>query len=109
MKLVSTTTDIQTIGMFDISIRFKPYKGNVLIDNEKYLNEICEWVVNTFTKNFVIIEHADAKIAGGWIDNKYGWESCGSTVNRSEHSQLAVYELRCHDTDATAFLLRWSV
>lgn len=108
MKIISTSVDSITLGMFDLSIRFKPYKGNEDIDNEKYLNEICDWIVHAFNHNFVIIEHTDNLIAGGWVDNKKGWKKNGFKVDRTQHSQLAEYELRCHDSDATAFLLRWS-
>lgn len=108
MKIISTTDSNGTLGMFDIAIRFKPYKGNTVIDNEEYLNEICEWVVNTFSKNFVIIEHVDTIVAGGWIDNRHGWDQQRSQVDRSNHSANAVYELRCVDADATAFMLRWA-
>ena len=107
MKIISTSSN-DALGMFDIAIRFKPYTDNILIDNEKYLNEICEWVANAFTKNFVIIEHVDTIVAGGWIDNRHGWEQQESKVNRSNHSGNAVYELRCHYSDSTAFMLKWS-
>lgn len=96
------------LGMFDIGIKFKPYKGNEHIDHEQYLNEICEWICNTFTNNFVVIEHVATNVAGGWTNNKHGWERNNCKVNRSNHSALATYELRCHDTDATAFMLKWS-
>lgn len=107
MKLISTSTDRTILGMFDIAFYFKPYKGNANIDNEQYLNEICEWVVNSFTNNFVIIEHVDTHVAGGWTNNQTGWERSGFKVDRSKHSSMATYELRCHDVDASAFMLRW--
>ena len=76
-------------------------------DNEEYLNEICGWMAETFTSNYIVIERVDNNIAGGWVDNKLGWEKAGHKVDRSQHSRLAEYELRCMASDATAFLLRW--
>jgi hypothetical protein len=107
MKVISQHTSAE-IGMFDVAIRFKPYKGDhEEIDNEAYLNEICQWVVDSFTKHFVILEKVENIIAGGYMDNKQGWESHGSKVNRRDHSKGATYELRCCDADAFAFLLKW--
>ena len=107
MKIVSRESR-NDIGLFDVAICFKPYKGDEDIDHEEYLNEICGWISNSFTRNFVVIESVSTRIAGGWVDNRYGWEINESKVNRNEHAALATYELRCCQEDATAFLLRWS-
>jgi hypothetical protein len=107
MKIVKRESR-EDIGMFDTAICFKPYKGNEDIDNEEYLNEICGWICNTFTRNFVVIECVETRVAGGWVDNKKGWQHNGSKVDRKEHAGLATYELRCCDSDATAFFLRWT-
>lgn len=107
MKVISQDTS-DAVGMFDIAIHFKPYKPNVgEMDNEAYLNEICQWIVSSFSKHFVLLEHADSIVVGGYVDNKQAWERHGSKVDRTEHSKSATYELRCHDADAFAFLLKW--
>lgn len=106
MKLISQgTTD--NIGMFDVAICFKPFKGNDDIDHEAYLNEICQWIVDSFTGHFVVLEKVQTIVAGGYVDNRHGWEINGSKANRKEHASHATYELRCSDVDAFAFLLKW--
>ena len=109
MKIISTDSDTN-IGLFDVAICFKPYSRPTGFgeDNEAYLNHICQWVVDTFTGNFVILEKVETIVAGGWIDNMVGWETHNRAVNRKEHSKTAVYELRCKYSDATAFLMKWS-
>jgi hypothetical protein len=109
MKIISSDSDAN-IGLFDVAICFKPYSRDTNFgeDNEAYLNHICQWVVDTFTGNFVILEKVETIVVGGWIDNKFGWDKHNQSVNRSEHSKTAVYELRCKNSDATAFLMKWS-
>ena len=73
------------------------------------LNQICGWIANTFSENYVIMEILDRRISGGWGDHaKESWEDAGSTVDRSEEPYVSHYELRCYSKDATLFLLRWS-
>jgi hypothetical protein len=110
VKIISINTSVENpeIGMFDYAITFKPYDEKTDPNNEDYLNQICEWVVNSFNYNFVIIEHASSIVAGGWVDNKDGWMHNNSKVDRNRHSSLASYELRCHSVDASLFKLRWS-
>jgi len=73
------------------------------------LNQVCGWVANTFSENYVVMEILNRRISGGWGENsKEQWLEFGSAVDRAEYPYPSHYELRCYDKDATLFLLRWS-
>jgi hypothetical protein len=96
---------------FERVVKFKlkldDYRGNLDKEGQRLLDEICHWCSNQFSKNFVIMEYASIRIAGGFVDNKGSWP-VGTTVDRSEYAWQSEYELRCMLEDHTWFLLRWS-
>ena len=76
--------------------------------SEIVLNDVCTWVSNSFTKNFVIMECSPpVNIAGGNVDNRTAWRQQGSRVIRDQLAWNSTYELRCCESDATMFILRW--
>lgn len=75
---------------------------------EQQLNEVAEWIVYNFSKNFVILENVSGLIVGGWGDSIAGWEDQSCKISREHHANSAVYELRCYEEDAALFLLKWS-
>lgn len=75
---------------------------------ERRLNEICAWCSETFQHNFVIMEHVDTRIVGGWADNRAGWKTEGMRVRRQDYAWQARYELRCFSQDAVWFRTKWA-
>lgn len=71
------------------------------------LDEICAWCSETFQENFIIMEHVDARIAGGWSDNYKAWKQDGGRVRRRDYAWQARYELRCFSQDAAWFRMKW--
>lgn len=110
IKILSHTGPTESM-MFTNIIKFKPSaddsSDDVHYPYEVALNQICNWIALNFCENFIIIEEASARIAGGYVDNKQGWKAQKFKVNRSEHAFSSIYELRCMGVDATAFLLKW--
>lgn len=95
--------------MFTDVIHFKISINPESEEHNLELNSICEWVVETFSDNWVVLEFMDRRIAGGWGEmSKQGWEDAGREVDRSDNPYIDYYELRCYAKDATLFLLRYS-
>lgn len=112
MKIIKHNASAATSGMmFTDIIEFK-LPSRVLAPEDsviKDLNQVCGWVANTFSENYVIMEILDRRISGGWGEHsKEQWLEDGSTVNRADDPYVSHYELRCYNKDATLFLLRWS-
>ena len=110
IKILSHRTPTAGRMMFTNVIRFQPQTNDDRADYpyEDSLNRICSWISLNFEENFVILEKTRHRIAGGWADNKKGWQIQKYKVDRMEHSTTAVYELRCMGADATLFMLKWA-
>jgi hypothetical protein len=84
------------------------YINSTVEDIEIEVNNICEWVSNTFAENFVVLEHCHTRIAGGNVDNKSAWSKYG--IDRDieyNPSSIDYYELRCCESDAMLFMLKF--
>lgn len=111
MKIIKHYTEHREGTMFTDFIEFKiPIKSLGTVESTLAdLNQICGWVANTFSENYVVMEIMDRRISGGWGNNsKYMWLEGGSAVDRTGDLYPSYYELRCYDKDATLFLLRWA-
>ena len=73
---------------------------------QQMLEEIGDWISTSFKNNYILIEHASNRIAGGYMDNASGWKEDKRTM-RDDYAWKSRYELRCSDQDASWFLLRW--
>jgi len=73
-------------------------------------NELAGWCSHTFSKNFVILEQAHRRIAGGCTDNADAWDASivgTGLTGTNEFDSNGGYELRCSEQDATLFLLKY--
>ena len=112
MKYITSVVDGEPHGAFTNTLTFKidvgGYgEGEMERVAEQRLNEICAWCSETFKANFIIMEHADVRIAGGWMDNARGWRQQDRGIRRREYAWQCRYELRCFDEDAAWFKMKW--
>lgn len=111
MRIIKHDTVRREGMMFTNIIQFKFPEHPLMIPHSEdpNLNQVCSWLANTFSENYVVMEMLDRRISGGWGDHaKQSWEDAGSVVDRSADPYVSHYELRCYSKDATLFLLRWS-
>lgn len=83
-------------GAFDYEVRFY-HPG----DDE--MDELCEWLAENCSENFIVAEDASQILAGGFSDNKLGW------ANRHQHKREIIREIRVRlmRTDQILFRLTW--
>jgi hypothetical protein len=93
---------------FELNIREVRGDRELEAVGQELIDELAGWCSQNLRDNFILIEHASVRIAGGWVDNRDGWEKEGSRVRRDDYAWQSRYELRCSGTDANWFLLKWT-
>ena len=113
MIITNVRVDDEVIGPFGRAgfpafVDFE-MSANTSADNniEQIISDITHWVSHTFTKNFVIIEYATKRIAGGCVDNAGAIDKNFYVDNlfRPDYT----YQLRCYPEDLTIFLLKYQI
>jgi hypothetical protein len=113
MNIINRPNLDSSIG-WDQLITFDFYDRDIVINREiENAHTVCEWVSNTFANNFVILEYGHKRIAGGYVDNKGGWDFQNDPDLEKDKDYVCryiidSYELRCTPEDATMFLLKYT-
>ncbi len=68
--------------------------------------EVADWVSNTFSDKFVLLEYATKIIAGGCVDNALAWAE--KWRDDEVYNRTDKYQLRGSAADITLFLLKFN-
>jgi hypothetical protein len=97
-------------GLWDAIVEFSIYLDDVGMADDleglanQRLHDTVAWINEHFQHNHILVEHVEASISGGWVDNREAWRR-HPEISREAYAWRASYELRCHDQDANWFCL----
>lgn len=85
-------------GAFDYELTF--------IETDRNLtDELCDWLANNCSENFIVARDTSELIAGGCSDNLLAWNNRSKYFGSSD--VITELRIRLHKADVTMFRLVW--
>ncbi len=85
------------------------YQLSVYLKDPALTDQLCEWLSENCTENFVVSRIESDIIAGGTTNNSRAWKQRHrkSKRNKFSYDTIVKLQIRLHDADVLMFRLAW--
>jgi hypothetical protein len=82
------------------------YQMSIYLSDKNLTVQLCEWLSENCTKNFIVSRIQSEIIAGGHTDNRLAWKQ-RKRRKRFGYDPTVKLQIRLHDDDVLMFRLAW--